>query len=53
MEAAIEFNRGSCAISNFPQEQVIDEEYLNVIQRDLSAAWRDFALSVNDVLLAK
>ncbi|HAJ72781.1 MAG TPA: amine oxidase [Methylophilaceae bacterium] len=53
VEAAIEFNRGSCAISNFPQEQVIDEEYLNVIQRDLSAAWRDFALSVNDVLLAK
>ncbi|MGZ8270802.1 MAG: flavin monoamine oxidase family protein [Methylophilus sp.] len=53
VEAAIEFNRGSCAISNFPQEQAPDEEYLNVIQRDLSAAWRDFALSVNDVLLAK
>jgi monoamine oxidase len=53
VEAAMEFNRGSCAISNFPQEQTPDEEYLNVIQRDLSAAWRDFALSVNDVLLAK
>jgi monoamine oxidase len=53
VEAAMEFNRGSCAISNFPLEQTPDAEYLNVIQRDLSAAWRDFALSVNEVLLAK
>lgn len=53
METAMTFNRGSCAISNFPQEQAPDPDYLNVIQRDLSSAWRDFALSVNDVLLAK
>jgi monoamine oxidase len=53
VETAIGFNRGSCAISNFPEEQIPDAEYLNVIQRDLSAAWRDFALSVNDVLLTK
>lgn len=53
VEAAMGFNRGSCAISNFPAEQTPDEDYLNVIQRDLSAAWRDFALSINDVLLTK
>jgi monoamine oxidase len=53
VETAMAFNQGSCAISNFPEEQTPAPEYLNVIQRDLSAAWRDFALSVNDVLLAK
>jgi monoamine oxidase len=51
--SAISFNLGSCAISNFPEEQSPDTEYLKVIQRDLAVAWRDFALSVNDVLLAK
>jgi monoamine oxidase len=53
VEAALEFNRGSCAISNFPLELAPDPSYMNVIQRDLSAAWLDFAVSVNEVLRSK
>lgn len=50
VDAALEFNRGSCAISNFPGEHAPDRPYMDAIRRDLSAAWREFALSVNDAL---
>jgi len=53
VDAALEFNRGSCAISNFPDEHEPDKDYQDAIRRDLSAAWREFALSVNDTLLAR
>jgi len=53
VEAALEFNRGSCAISNFPEENEPAEDYQEAIQLDLLAAWREFALSVNDTLLAR
>ncbi|NOT66911.1 MAG: NAD(P)-binding protein [Methylophilaceae bacterium] len=53
VDTALEFNRNSCAISNFPQEAAPDAPYLDAIRRDMSAAWREFALSVNDALLEK
>ena len=52
VEAALEFNRGSCAISNFPEENEPAEDYQEAIRLDLLVAWREFALSVNDTLLA-
>lgn len=53
VETALEFNRGSCAISNFPDEREPDKDYQDAIRRDLRASWREFALSVNDTLLAR
>jgi len=53
VEAALEFNRGSCAISNFPDEHEPAPDYQEAIRLDLLAAWREFALSVNDTLLAR
>lgn len=53
VEAALEFNRGSCAISNFPDEHEPTQDYQEAIRLDLLAAWREFALSVNDTLLAR
>lgn len=53
LDGVISFNRTSCALSNFPDEHVIAPEYLETIARDLAAAWREFALGVNSLLLAK
>lgn len=44
-------NASSCAISNFPAEQKLNQAYLQAIRRDLAAQWREFALAVNEVLL--
>ncbi|MBZ0093569.1 MAG: FAD-dependent oxidoreductase, partial [Sulfuricellaceae bacterium] len=53
LDEALLFNRGSCAISNFPGEHDPDRDYVETIQRDLAAAWRAFALDTNALLLAK
>jgi monoamine oxidase len=53
LDAVVQFNRGSCAISNFPDEHDPAQDYLDTIARDLAAAWREFALNVNSVLLSK
>lgn len=53
LDEAITFNRGSCAISNFPQDHEPDRDYVDTIARDLAAAWREFALNANAVMLAK
>ncbi len=53
LDEAIGFNRGSCAISNFPQDHEPDRDYVDTIARDLAAAWREFALNANAVMLAK
>ena len=48
-----EFNRSSCAISNFPEEHDIAKDYANALARDLAAAWREFAIEVNKQLLGR
>ncbi|HMX53132.1 MAG TPA: amine oxidase, partial [Plasticicumulans sp.] len=50
---ALEFNRGSCALSNFPQEHRPSAETLHAIRLDLAAAWREFALTLNARLLPR
>ena len=49
----IAFNRTSCALSNFPDEHHLSGEYRQVILRDVAAAWLEFSLSANRLLLAK
>jgi len=51
LDEVIVFNRGSCAISNFPEEHAPPADYVDAITRDLAAAWREFALNANDMLL--
>lgn len=53
LEAAVAFNQTSCAISNFPHESAPAPDYVAAIVRDLAAAWREFALNANDLLLAR
>lgn len=53
LEEVVQFNRGSCAISNFPGEHDPAQDYVDTIARDLAAAWREFALNVNSALLRK
>jgi monoamine oxidase len=49
----IAFNRTSCALSNFPDEHHMSREYRQVILRDIAAAWLEFSLSANRLLVAK
>ena len=49
----VAFNRTSCALSNFPDEHHLAKEYEQVILRDLAAAWKEFSLSANRLLLSK
>ncbi len=53
LNAALEFNRSSCAISNFDLEHKPTDEYIDTIRRDLAAAWREFALNVNTLLVKR
>jgi len=53
IDEAVQFNRTSCAISNFPGEHKPEEDYVQTIRRDLAAAWREFAFSANTVLVTK
>jgi monoamine oxidase len=47
------FNRTSCALSNFPDEHHLSHEYRHVILRDIAAAWQEFSLAANRLLVAK
>jgi monoamine oxidase len=49
----VAFNRTSCALSNFPGEHHLSKDYEQTILRDLAAAWKEFSLSANRLLLAK
>ncbi|HVQ72693.1 MAG TPA: FAD-dependent oxidoreductase [Bradyrhizobium sp.] len=49
----IAFNRTSCALSNFPDEHQLSGEYRQVILRDIAAAWLEFSLAANRLLVAK
>jgi monoamine oxidase len=49
----VAFNRTSCALSNFPDEHHLSKDYTRTILRDIAAAWQEFSLAVNQILLAK
>jgi monoamine oxidase len=53
MTDVVRFNRTSCALSNFPHEHVLSKEYEQTLLRDVAAAWREFSLAANSILLAK
>jgi monoamine oxidase len=53
LDDVVAFNRTSCALSNFPDEHHLSKEYLQVILRDIAAAWLEFSLSANRLLVAK
>jgi len=53
IDKAIAFNRTSCALSNFPDEHTIAPDYQQVILKDIAAAWREFLLLANRILIAK
>lgn len=53
VDEALKFNGTSCALSNFPDEARPAPDYVEVITRDLAMAWREFALGVNEQLLAR
>jgi len=53
LDEVVTLNRTSCALSNFPGEHDPGKDYLDAITRDLAAAWREFALNANAVLLGK
>jgi monoamine oxidase len=51
LSEAVQHNRTSCALSNFPYEHKPDPQYVHTIRLDLAAAWQAFAMSVNRVVL--
>jgi len=53
LDDAVAFNRTSCALSNFPYEHKPPQDYLQTILRDIAAAWQEFSLAANRLLLAK
>ena len=53
LDDVVAFNRTSCALSNFPDEHQLSKEYMQTILRDIAAAWQEFSLSANRLLLAK
>lgn len=53
VDDVVAFNRTSCALSNFPDEHQLSKEYMQTILRDIAAAWQEFSLSANALLLAK
>lgn len=53
VDDVVAFNRTSCALANFPGEDRLQDEYMQTILRDIAAAWREFSLSANALLLTK
>ena len=53
MDDVVAFNQTSCALSNFPDEHKLSQEYIRVIMQDIAAAWREFSLEANALLMAK
>jgi monoamine oxidase len=53
MDEVIAFNATSCALSNFPDEHHLSDEYVQTILRDIAAAWREFSLAANALLIAR
>lgn len=53
IDDVVAFNRTSCALSNFPGEHHPSKDYMQTILRDIAAAWHEFSLSANRLLLEK
>jgi monoamine oxidase len=53
MDNVISHNRTTCALSNFPDEHHLSPEYMQTILRDIAAAWQEFSLAANGMMLSK
>lgn len=51
LDDALRFNRTSCAISNFADEHLPSVDYQMSMRRELATAWKNFALTANDLLV--
>jgi monoamine oxidase len=51
VEDVLRFNGGSCALSNFPGEHRPAPDYIQTIMRDIAAAWAEFSIAANALLL--
>jgi monoamine oxidase len=52
-EDVVAFNQTSCALSNFPDEHHLPADYRQAMLRDIAAAWQEFSLAANDLLLSR
>ncbi len=53
LDDVVAFNATSCALSNFPDEHHLSKDYMQTILRDMAAAWHEFSLAANALLLSK
>lgn len=53
LDDVMSFNATSCALSNFPAEHSLSRDYMQTILRDIAAAWQEFSLAANALLLSK
>jgi monoamine oxidase len=53
LDAIVAFNQTSCALSNFPEEHRLAKDNVSTTLRDVGAAWREFSLAANKLLLEK
>ena len=53
LDMIVAFNQTSCALSNFPEEHRLAKDYVSTTLRDVGAAWREFSLAANKLLLEK
>lgn len=53
LDDVVAFNATSCALSNFPDEHHPPKDYMQTILRDMAAAWQEFSLAANALLLSK
>lgn len=51
LQNVIKHHRGSCALSNFPEEHNPSHEYVNQTIESVGQQWRNFALAVNAFVL--
>ena len=51
LDEIVVFNQTSCALSNFPEEHRLAKDYISTTLRDVGAAWREFSLAANRLLL--
>jgi monoamine oxidase len=53
IDDVVAFNRTSCALSNFPDEHKLSKLYRETILRDIAAAWKEFCLAANSILVSR
>jgi len=53
LQEVARFNAQSCALSNFEDEHILAQNYVATILRDIQAAWKDFSLQANRIVVER